>query len=253
MARRKELRKSDHEGYLFIRWVLLLINAAESAGIDSLSRHRLHGLLFMSFASARYYNIKPLRLRAQRTEHGPYYRAAHLALGNLALSGLINVKDFSAHPSPRDLQFEASFHPTAKGLKVGRVLRDTHTGESLYRFLLDICLGAVIATPELSQAEFSQANQAFDRALEQDLTYQQAIRRPGQSLLMEEIPGENTPTVKGLKSIDRHIRNNLIHSSAFENSNNEIAHVISGANQNVIVNKREVISAYQKLLKTRIA
>ena len=88
------LAKAEHERLRFIRWVLFLVNAAEASGMGRLSRRRLHALLFMSFASSRFYGIQPLRQRAQRTEQGPYYRAAHVALGMLALAGLVDVESF---------------------------------------------------------------------------------------------------------------------------------------------------------------
>ncbi|MFX8211289.1 hypothetical protein ABTK89_19760, partial [Acinetobacter baumannii] len=78
----------------FVRWVLLLVNAAGAAGIGQLTRKQLHPLLFLSFASSRFYGIEPLRRRATRTALGPYYRPAHIALGELVLSGLVDVKDF---------------------------------------------------------------------------------------------------------------------------------------------------------------
>ncbi|SFW16146.1 hypothetical protein SAMN03159376_00280 [Pseudomonas sp. NFACC09-4] len=224
----QKLLKRDYERLQFLRWLLFLITACEAAGIRALTRSRLHALLFMSFASSRYYGLKPLRQRAQRTPHGPYYRAAHLALGHLAFSGLIEVSDFRAHPSPKDLQFEGSFRLTKNGLTVCRILRQTNTGEVIYNFLLDMCLGTARVILDDSIEELpSQEAGALDGMLAQDLTYVNAMKRPGNSLIIEESPEEATPTVQGLKSIQMLL------------------------SQKTFVNRKDVLSAYQALLRNR--
>lgn len=223
----QKLLKRDYERLQFLRWVLFLVTACEAAGIKDLTRARLHALLFMSFASARYYGLKPLRQRAQRTPHGPYYRAAHLALGHLAFSGLIDVADFKAHPSPKDLQFEGTFRLTKSGLKVCQDLRQTNTGEIIYKFLLDMCLGTARVILGESEELSTQDNGTLDKMLAQDLTYVNALKRPGNSLLIEESPEEATPTVKGLNSIQQLL------------------------SQKTFVNRKDVLSAYQTLLRNR--
>lgn len=229
MAKENVINKVNQESLRFVRWVLFLIVAAESAGIERVSRRRLHSLLFMSFASSRYYEIRPLRLRAQRTEQGPYYRAAHIALGTLTLSGLIDIENFDAYVSHKHLQFEAEFKPTVKGLTVAKQLRETQTGAGLYKFLLDLCLGTVAAIPELCSESEPSANSTLDKVLTADLTYQVAIKRSSSSLFIEETPGEVTPTVRGLLEIESHLRGRTL------------------------VNNRDVLGAYQRLLKKRTA
>ncbi|MGO2767022.1 hypothetical protein [Pseudomonas taetrolens] len=222
-----KLLKRDYERLQFLRWVLFLITACEAAGIKELSRSRLHALLFMSFASARYYGLKPLRQRAQRTPHGPYYRAAHLALGHLAFSGLIEVADFRAHPSPKDLQFEGNFRLTKSGLKLCQNLRQTKTGELIYKFLLDMCLGTARAVLDESKEPNTKQTGTLDGMLAQDLTYVNALKQPGNSLIIEESPDEATLTVQGLKSIQILL------------------------SQKTFVNRKDVLSAYQALLRNR--
>ncbi|WP_330208396.1 hypothetical protein [Pseudomonas sp. Z13] len=223
----QRLLKRDFERLQFLRWVLFLITACEAAGIQGLTRSRLHALLFMSFASARYYGLKPLRQRAQRTPHGPYYRAAHLALGHLSFSNLIEVVDFRAHPSPKDLQFEGSFRLTKSGLKVCQNLRQTKLGEITYKFLLDMCLGTARVILEDSKEPTVQRAEALDGMLAQDLTYVNALKRPGNSLFIEESSEEATPTVQGLNSIQVLL------------------------SQKMFVNRKDVLSAYQALLRNR--
>lgn len=222
----KPLLKRDYGKLQFLRWVLFLITAAEAAGLNSLSRARLHSLLFMSFASARFYGLEPLRQRAQRTPHGPYYRAAHLALGHLVFADMVVVNDFKAHPSPKDLQFEGVFKLTRNGLRVCKTLRQTNKGMRIYSFLLDICLGAV----QSLQAENIPANRedvSLDRMLVQDLTYVSALNRPGEMLLVEEEGTKSTPTVEGLKLIQ------------------------SMLSQKQLINKKDVLGAYQSILRSR--
>ncbi|CZT26662.1 hypothetical protein AO072_03305 [Pseudomonas syringae ICMP 13102] len=222
----KTLLKRDYEKLQFLRWVLFLITAAEAAGLNSLSRARLHSLLFMSFASARFYGLQPLRQRAQRTTHGPYYRAAHLALGHLVFADLVVVTDFEAHPSPKDLQFEGMFKLTRNGLQVCNVLRQTDMGMKIYSFLLDICLGAVQSL-EAEDIPEDREDVSLDRMLVQDLTYVSALNRPGDMLIIEEEGDESTPTVKGL---------NLIQSTLGEK---------------LLINKKDVLGAYQSILRSR--
>lgn len=223
----KALLKKDYEKLQFVRWVLFLIAAAETAGLPAVTRERLHIFLFISFASSRFYGLSPLRLRAQRTAHGPYYRAAHLALGHLVFAGLIEVSEFKAHPSPKDLQFEGTFRVTKEGLKITQVLRDTGTGEKIYKFLLDLCLGTAraMSNPE-PDMEFD--NEGTDQMLSQDLTLRAAYERSDKALIIEEYSRELTPTMTGLQSINTYLRNRTF------------------------VNKKDILAAYQVLLRDRI-
>lgn len=223
----KVLFKKDYEKLQFLRWVLFLITAAEAAGLPAITRERLHALLFVSFASSRFYGLRPLRQRAQRTPHGPYYRAAHLTLGYLVFAGLIEVSEFRAHPSPKDLQFEGTFRLTKEGLRMARLFRQTGTGERMYKFLLDLCLGTARA---MSYSEFDTEfdSESTNRMLAQDLTFRAALARSGKALVIEEQPDEITPTVKGLRSIDAYLR------------------------ERTFVNSKDVLAAYQTLLRDRV-
>lgn len=216
----------------FSRWVLFTINAAEAAGIGQLTRKQLHLLLFMSFASCRFYGIAPLSKRARRTEQGPYYRLAHFALGGLAMSGLVEVSSFAAYPSKKHLQFEGAFGATVAGLEVGRQLRTTHRGESLYAFLLDLCLGVVEGAWHDERTREREERIGLDRVFEQDLTYQQALDRPGKELFVEETSYESpfpTPTLVGLREIRRYL------------------------SEKAFVNRRDVLTVYQRLLQKKAA
>lgn len=223
----KALFKKDYEKLQFLRWILFLMTAAEAAGLPSVTRTRLHSLLFISFASSRFYGLRPLRQRAQRTSHGPYYRAAHLTLGYLVFAGLIEVSEFRTHPSPKDLQFEGTFRVTAEGVRMTSLFRQTGTGERMYKFLLDLCLGTARAMSSLeTDMEFNSED--TDLMLAQDLTLQAAIARSSKALIIEEQPGEITPTVKGLRSIDAYLR------------------------KRTFINNKDVLAAYQTLLRDRI-
>ena len=215
----------------FSRWVLLTINAAEAAGIGQLTRKQLHLLLFMSFASCRFYGIEPLQKRARRTEQGPYYRSAHFALGGLALSGLVEVSNFAAYQSSKKhLQFEGTFGATVAGLEVGRQLRSTLRGEALYAFLLDLCLGVVEGAWHDERTRERGERTGLDRVFEQDFTYQQALDRPGKELFVEEAADSAaTPTLTGL----RQIRTYLAEKAG--------------------VNRRDVLTVYQRLLQRKAA
>lgn len=211
MASRKPVTLADHERLQFTRWVLFVLAANEAAGLPPVTRHRLHALLFMSFASSRYYGITPLRQRARRTEHGPYYRWAHIALGGLVLAGLVSLEGFRAHPKPRDLQFEGVFQPTLAGLKVARTLRKTLAGQALYQFLLDLSLAAARMMDEApaqiaTQMEAHAQSRLLDEVLEEDLTYQQAVQWHGDSLDHRPVEDETTPTVAGLTALDTRLQ-----------------------------------------------
>lgn len=215
MPNARSVRKEDYGHLHFARWLLLLFAACDAAGLGPVSRRRLHTLLFVSFASSRFYDIAPLRYRARRTEHGPYYRAAHFTLGALILSGLIDVRQFTPYPARNELQFEGDLRLRRRGLSIARRLRQTSTGERLYQFLLELCLSA--ARTEASQ---------LDQALLQDLTYQTATERGESTIGMDE---EQTPTVVGLRTIDRYL--------------NELA----------LSHRRDALAAYQRLLVHRMA
>ena len=243
----------EREKLRFVRWVLLLINAAEASGIGALRREHLHALLFLSFASSTFYGIKPLRLRANRTPQGPYYRQAHVALGLLAMSNLVEVRRFEPHPSTERFQFEGTFSATLDGLNVGRVLRQAPQGDQLYRFLLDLCLGTVRgvlqdetdrARPDgdhptfaalksdLSQRdqpeEDKQSSDRLKKVFAADLTYKEAVARQGPMLFINEgDPDSITPTAARLTQINKFL------SARIE------------------VNRRDVLGAYQKILAER--
>lgn len=224
-AKRKMVTVADHDRLFFTRWVLFLLVANEAAGLPQVSRERLHALLFMSFASCDYYGIQPLRKRARRTPQGPYYRQAHVALGGLVLGGMVSVHDFKAHPAVRDLQFEGSFRPTMKGVEISRVMRQTITGARLYRFLLDMCLGAAAVTGQAEMVD--QVHKKLDRILDADLTYRKAVARFGDSLEIQDDADRSTPTVAGLTTIQERLD-------------------VQG-----IYNRKDVLAAYQSLLLRR--
>lgn len=235
-AKRKPVTRADHDRLFFTRWVLFLLVANEAAGLPEVSRQRLHALLFMSFASCRYYAIEPLRQRARRTPQGPYYRHAHVALGGLVLGSMVSVEEFSAHPMLRDLQFEGVFRPTLKGLEVARTMRETVTGTRLYRFLLDMCLASAYTTTAYRidndatrETKAVRGGSALDKILEADLTYRRAVKRYGDTLELQEAPGEQTPTVEGLSSIEQRLE------------------------QQGAYNRKDVVAAYQMLLMRRSA
>lgn len=52
----RPLPRAERDRLHFVRWVLLLVNAAGAAGIGQLTRKQLHLLLFLSFASSRLRN-----------------------------------------------------------------------------------------------------------------------------------------------------------------------------------------------------
>ena len=224
-AKRKLITVADHDRLFFTRWVLLLLVANEAAGLPKVSRERLHALLFMSFASSRYYAIEPLRKRARRTPQGPYYRQAHVALGGLVLGGMVSVEEFKAHAAVRDLQFEGLFRPTMKGVEVARVMRQTITGIRLYRFLLDMCLAAAAATEQAGEIE--QATGEIDQILDADLTYRRAVARFGDSLELQDGPDTRTPTEEGLSTIQERL------------------------DMQGLYNRKDVVAAYQALLLRR--
>lgn len=224
MAKPKHVTAADHDRIFFLRWMLLLIVANEAAGLPAATRQRLHSLLFVSFASSKFYRINPLRQRARRSEHGPYYRMAHIALGHLVMGGLLDVHEFRPHPAPRDLQFEGIFRPTLNGLKAAEYLRKTVTGERIYLFLLDICL----ASAEAIGSERTQSDaQILDGALSEDLTYQRALRKHGEFLELEDPAEAETPTVQGLRSIS-----DTLSTRGF-------------------FNRRDIVAAYQSLMLKR--
>ena len=233
-AKRKPVTRADHDRLFFTRWVLFLLVANEAAGLPEVSRQRLHALLFMSFASSRYYAIEPLRQRARRTPQGPYYRNAHVALGGLVLGGMVSVEGFKAHPALRDLQFEGVFRPTLKGLDVARTLRETATGAELYRFLLDMCLASAYTTTPYrndtdaaGEPSIGREGIVLDKILEEDLTYRRAVKRYGDVLELQDAPDEQTPTVVGLSSIEQRLE------------------------QQGAYNRKDVVAAYQTLLMRR--
>lgn len=211
----------------FIRWVLLLIAANEAAGLPAVTRHRLHSLLFMSFASSRYYGICPLQHRARRTEQGPYYRLAHVALGHLTLGGLVELTQYKAYPASRDLQFDGNFRLTADGLVVAHKFRLTWSGKAIYQLLLDICLAAART---MHSDQLVDISDRLDSLFNQDLTYQRALKQHGE-LLELEISGEGspTPTVNGLREINSYLQRQVGEP----------------------LNRKDILAAYQSLLDRR--
>lgn len=229
MINDKSLLKGNIERLNFLRWVLLLIAAAEAAGISSLTRSRLHSFLFLSFASAPFYGLKPLRQRAQRTPQGPYYRAAHLALGYLTLGNLIAVDNFTPYNSKKNIQFEGDFKITIDGLKLSRELRKANSGKKIYNFLLDLCLASVraIEARSVEDGTLQQIDSSIDKILTNDLSYQKALQYEGQYLDPSDTNADSTPTVIGLRSISSFLE---VH---------------------VPLNRKDILSAYQSILLDR--
>ncbi|EMR49356.1 hypothetical protein PPUTLS46_001787 [Pseudomonas putida LS46] len=96
----------------------------------------------------------------------------------------------------------------------------------IYNFLLDICLGAVQSL-QAEEIPASREDISLDRMLVQDLTYVSALNRPGEMLPIEEEGAKSTPTVEGLKLIQ------------------------SMLSQKQLINKKDVLGAYQSILRSR--
>lgn len=242
-------RKSEYEGLQFIRWVLFMVVASRAAGMRELNRERLHALLFQSFASSLYYGIAPLRQRARRTPYGPYYRAAHIAVGRLVLGGLVELKDFDPLDHTQSLQFDGRLAPTASGLALAAVLRETGQGETIYRFLLDLCLSMVQAVMQdgpamdtdvaqpvvadddevITETREVSAQASIDHVLHKDLSYTQAWVEEQPLMLVVRGPDEVPLTVRGLREV----------ATAMDDGR--------------MRNRRDVLTAYQWLLRRRVA
>lgn len=235
-------RKSDFERLQFARWVLFLIVTARAAGVQKIDRERLHALLFQSFASSLFYGIPPLRQRAQRTLHGPYYRAAHIAVGQLALSGLVVISNYRPLDHKSGLLFDGELSPSIMGLEVASKLRETGYGERIYRFLLDLCTSMMLAvTKDTSdsqapvmnfgeaEAAHAAAQRKIDEVLSLDLSYRQASARNELILRTTLGPDDMPLTLIGLRDIEAAVADGRIR------------------------NRRDVLTAYQYLLRRRAA
>lgn len=235
-------RKTEFERLQFLRWVLFLVTAARAAGMQRVDRQRLHALLFQSFASSLFYGIVPLRQRAQRTTHGPYYRAAHIALGRLILGGMIQLDAYDPLDHKDGLLFEGLLSPTATGLLVVAKLRMTRRGDQAYRFLLDLCTSMMLAVDDdhsgdglsvLADADAAarerDAQAQITRVLSSDLSYRQATERNEVLLRTTINPDEEPLTVAALRDVQTAIADGRMH------------------------NRRDVLTAYQFLLRRRAA
>ncbi len=224
----KKLLKSDYDKLRFVRWLLLLIAAAEASGLKSLTRSRIHSLLFLSFSAAPFYDLKPLRQRVKKTKQGPYYRAAHLTLGYLTFADFLVVEEFEPYFSQKDLQFDGRFEITQAGLVASHKLRESHYGGRLYKFLLDLCLAtSQVISQELEFDDEDLEGKMLDKILEQDLTYRQALKKIGDIIRLEDMDQDFNPTVKGLNVIDEYLK------------------------VRKFINRKDVLSAYQVLLRER--
>lgn len=128
------------------------------------------------------------------------------------------------------MQFDATFLPTKKGLELGRVLRQTKTGERLYRFLLDICLSmAVTLSADDSESLVQGGSVTIDSILAEDFSYKLAVSRSSTTLVMEDDADDENPTAIELKSLQKRL------------------------NERTTFNSRDILQTYQFLLKRRIA
>lgn len=110
------------------------------------------------------------------------------------------------------------------------MLRSTHCGEELYGFLLDLCLGAVEGAWHEQLGHARQERRGLETVFEQDLTYQRALRRPGNVLFIEESPDdESSPTLAGLQEIKSYLA------------------------EKTFANRRDVLSVYQRVLQRKAA
>jgi hypothetical protein len=146
-------------------WLLGILSLANRAGMQPISKKRLHSLIFLANCLAPIYDERGIDTRVIRHTQGPFYPDAQWDLDRLVGDGLATVENVAYVPSADHWWMQAEYRVTRRGEALYTSCSELPDIRRSYEFLV-----------ELINAFASIERGSMDAAALEDVIY----RTPGQ-------------------------------------------------------------------------
>ena len=149
-------------------WLLMLIDAAEQAGLSPISKLRIHRLIFLATCLSPVYGVDtPPDKKILKYSRGPFYQNMQWDLDRLSYQRLLKISDIKHIESAQDgWWLAANYSLTRDGLKIIEEVTQSADVRQKHQFLKELVM---------SYAELEQ--KVLDDVALNDATY----RSPGKA------------------------------------------------------------------------
>lgn len=137
-------------------WLLGLLVLAQRAGLRSIEKPQVHGLVFLANGLAPIYDDIGVDDRVIRHEYGPFYPDVQWDLDRLVGQGLLCVDAVGYRHLSRHWWQDARYTVTTPGLVLYEALDVIHDLHRSFRFLLELVHAFVSLQREVMDAAFLQ-------------------------------------------------------------------------------------------------
>lgn len=179
-------------------WLLLLLDAAERAGIAPLSVERLHRLIYLANALAPVYDLVVPDGYILKYRRGPFFPAVHWDIERLVAQGLVAAADATLIKDDLGYWISANYSLSEKGMEVVDRAEEIDTIPPRAVYMREVALA--FATLEL---------EGRDRAALSDVNYESAVEETPvhygddkdnlAPFAAASLLSEDTPSVRRLK------------------------------------------------------
>ena len=121
-------------------WLTFLVNAAYRAGLNPLSKRRVHRLVFLSNCLAPLFQATPNTAQIVKYKHGPFYPLIQWEIDRLATMGVLTIQNIKYTHDEHGWWVNADY---GGGLMMESVI--SHSCRSAYGQRLDEYLTEVVA------------------------------------------------------------------------------------------------------------
>ena len=184
---------------LFARmWLLLLLDAAERAGIAPLSVEQLHRLVYLANALAPVYDLFVPDGYILKYHRGPFFPAVHWDIGRLVAQDLVKAK--GARPIKDKLGYwiKANYSLSRKGMRSVDEALTVETVLPKATYLREITLA--FSTLDCSDRDFAALSDInYESAVPETTVYVGNNDKNLAPVAAEAVTAEGAPTVRRLR------------------------------------------------------
>lgn len=119
-------------------WVLGILSLSNRAGMQPISKQRLHSLIFLANCLAPIYDERGIDTRVIRHTQGPFYPDAQWDLDRLVGDGLATVENVAYVPSADHWWMQADYRVTPRGEALYAVCSELPDIRRSYEFLVEL-------------------------------------------------------------------------------------------------------------------
>jgi hypothetical protein len=119
-------------------WILLLLNAAERAGLTPIETPRLHRLAYFANCLAPVYDLPAADGKIMKFVRGPFYPDLQWDIDRLVAMGLVELRTFEPFRDAQGWWFSASYVMPPAGIAIISTIRESPRLARIYEFQLEL-------------------------------------------------------------------------------------------------------------------